>query len=343
MGKYANRRKKKNKRGRPPKNALVAKGEALPLHRRYETVTSAPDPDADENIATGFSLKIPEKVFEKIMYWINKASPKEVSGFGHLDFDEDTRQFRVRDAILLDQKVTSGSAEIDAKALGKAMYEHRNEVNALKWHWHSHPTFGVFWSGTDMNLIRELGQQGWILASVFNCKRESRTAYLTTVEVMGKPHDIFVDDIPFKVLKNYSLKDLQEYDKEFDAKVRNEYSGGYSGGYGGGGPYHNPPTVIDKGNKIDTGERTGYPRRIYPSEYDVNGYAHLDGDYIYNPIYDNQVPTRVDAYNVIDEMKDDEIETLMKHDFNFPSIYKDYLESRRTIMKTNEEKYGQEH
>src|SRR5690606_20505605 len=71
----------------------------------------------------------------------------------------------------------------------------------------------------DMEIIRSLGQRGWILASVFNRKEEVRTAFLTTTQIFGRPHDVFVDEIPTFYLDNLSDELRLKLDKEYDEMV----------------------------------------------------------------------------------------------------------------------------
>lgn len=322
-------RKRKNKRKRQQQiySHNVRAGGAPAVMSTWKDK----DPQYAPQKACGFKLNVPEKVFEKIMYWINKASPNEVSGFGSLDFDVETREFTVRDAILLKQEVSGGSAEIDDAAIAKAMYEMREEPNALKWHWHSHPTFGVFWSGTDENLIRQLGQQGWIVATVFNCKRESRTAFLTTVELMGKPHDIFVDNFPLEVRQVVDTETQRIYDAEFDAKVTTVWANrqkSYSSGHYTKDKEYNGPYIAPI--------RKAIPTPIYPSEYDDYGYATVDGEFIYNPIYDSSVKGRQQQFAMIDDMQDEEISFLRERDYGFANLMRAYVVEKAKTHHFNE-------
>lgn len=293
-----------------------------------EPVNSLEEENKSPNEADKFKLNIPDKVFEKIMYWINKASPNEVSGFGSLDFDEETREFTVRDAMLLEQEVSCGSAEIDDNSINKAMYKMRNEPNALKWHWHSHPTFDVFWSGTDEELIRQLGRKGWIVATVFNCKKEMRTAFLTSVELMGKPHDIFVDDFKTEIVIEVD-EDLARrqkiYDQEFDINVKTskwsfkdyKTKKNYDDGRR---EKRNYTPYLGESNGIE---------RIWPYEYNAYGYAETRGGaFVYNPIYDCEVIGKENQYLAIEEMKEDEIEFLKERDYKFSDLYREYIKDK---------------
>lgn len=331
MGKRSGRRKnKKNKKSNLP--ARSGGAAVVGLHDSRETVETAP------STATEFQLHIPERVYNKIMYWIQKSSPNEIAGFGSLSFDVEHRIFRVNDAMLLKQEVSSGDAEIDDNAINKAMYEQRNDPGALKWHWHSHPTFGVFWSGTDMNLIRQLGQQGWIVASVFNLKKEVRTAFLTSVDLMGKPHDVFVDD--FKTIVErpaMTAAQLAAFDAEYEANVTSKWKSSYK-------PYeypsekkYAPPASrhIDGDDEYHGYERVGnvyLPKKkaiekIPKSKYDKFGYATVEGKQIYNPLHDAEVMNDDVLYSMLSDMHPDEIDFLKERDDEFARIYREYMVS----------------
>ena len=169
-------------------------------------------------IATDFKVMINYEVYRKVYHWIHK-SDFEVSGFGNVEWDKERKIFRVTDAILLKQENTAASSEIDPTALSKAVYEMRDKPNGLKWWWHSHVDMGVFWSADDMTVIRELGQQGWLLSTVFNKKSEHLSAFYETVEVMGNRHEIFENKIDTKISFPANTNEAVEWDKEYDDKV----------------------------------------------------------------------------------------------------------------------------
>ncbi len=311
-------------------------------NRKYES----PDDTPTQTATDEFRFVIPEAVHRKVMYWIDKASPNEVSGFGSLDFDEATSTFTVREAILLKQEVSGGSTELDENAINKAMFLMKDEPNALKWHWHSHPTFGTFWSGTDMNLIRQLGQRGWIVATVLNCKRESRTAFLTSVEVMGRPHDIFVDEIPFAVKSIPDKASQAVYDKEFDANVKVKKWAALQPytppGYDKPGslwrPYEQPTKKSEMWSREADEERFEErhhrpskqkltPQFIPDKAYDCWGYAKVGDLTIYNPLHDEDVKDKGDQaiFVMIAEMSPEAIEFLEKCDAKFANAVKRYV------------------
>lgn len=128
-----------------------------------------------------YKLIIPRMVYEKIMYWVN-LSKFEVSGFGRIEFNPETGEFTVLDAYLLEQENTASSTELDQEAICNLLFDTKDLPGRLSWWWHSHVDMPVFWSGTDEKTIAELSANGWIVASVFNKKKEIRTAFASKFE-----------------------------------------------------------------------------------------------------------------------------------------------------------------
>lgn len=163
---------------------------------------------------------IPEPVYKKIMYWVNKAD-FEVSGMGTVTVSE-PGIFVIEDVFLLKQEGTSTTTDIDANAMGKAMYEvhSRGLKGSLNFWWHSHVNMSTFWSGTDTDTIKQLGANGYLVASVFNKKEEVRSAFCTKAEIpyLG-PRVELIDDITTEILVNVDTELEAQWCKEFDENV----------------------------------------------------------------------------------------------------------------------------
>lgn len=283
-------------------------------------------PRSTECTATNFKLEIPDEIFQKIMWWMNKAN-FEVSGFGSLDFNAKENVYTVRDVILLKQKVGAASTEIDPHSLGRAMFRMKDEPNALKWHWHSHVNMGVFWSQDDRELIRSLGQKGWIIATVFNLKKEHKTAFQTQVQLMGRPHDIFVDDIPTHIQRYLAADLCAALDKEYDDNVSREtvvYSphlpGWVDRDYGDHYPaLHNPLHTLD-GSRWEK-----FKDVILADDYDEHGYAQTANDWVYNPCYDASLKDQEEKFLAIAEMTEAEVSWMRLRSPRFDQLCKDYF------------------
>lgn len=189
---------------------------------------------------TGTKVQIPKEVYEKVIYWVKKAD-FEVSGFGTILYDEVEKAFVVQDAFLIKQEGSGASTDIDAKSLSQAMYiAHKNKLKGtLNWWWHSHVNMAVFWSSTDEDTIKQLGTNGWIVASVFNKSEEVRSAFCarTTVPYLGVQNH-YEDDIETEISNYYPDELTKSWDKEFTDNVeRKTYKQVEMPQYKGARPY----------------------------------------------------------------------------------------------------------
>ena len=166
------------------------------------------------NLTTAPKVLIEELVYKKIMHWVQK-SQYEVSGLGMVKRDE-KGNLMVIDAILLPQKNTSVTTDIDPTDIGKAMFEMRNAEGEMKFWWHSHVNMDVFWSGTDAATIVALGQGGWFISTVFNKKEKMKTC-LSTVE----PWFAIIDDITTQVVSVVDKSITDKWDTDYDRCVTN--------------------------------------------------------------------------------------------------------------------------
>ena len=170
-----------------------------------------------------FKLVIPEEVHQKIRYLMNLAGNVECSGFGELTYDEKTETFTAVSAYMLEQENSGADTEMTADAISKAMFKYKDNPMAMKWHWHSHHNMGVFWSQTDKDFIKQMGEGSWILASVFNHKDELRTAWYGQVktEVLGWVYTSteFYDELETTIESPIDNALAAQWDKEFKANV----------------------------------------------------------------------------------------------------------------------------
>lgn len=256
-----------------------------------------------------YKIVVPDAVFQKIMWWINK-SEHEVSGFGSLDFDETSGVFLVRDAILMKQEVGPTSTEIDPVAIGKAMYEMRAEPNALKWHWHSHVNMDVFWSSDDRALIKNLGEKGWICATVFNKRREMKSAFYTMMEVKAmeqtRMKELFIDDIPTTIQRLLPAELWQAWDKSYEEHVKPIVAKSYPHSN-----FHNRREEVPKKGFIDKAKRNvEHLKNFKQYDHDDDGfrYSYLHDRFLYNPMYDKSLKNEDDIIMMIQTMDHEEVD-----------------------------------
>lgn len=169
-------------------------------------------------------VSIDDAVFQKINHWIQKA-PGEVSGLGKIV--KQGNLLRVIDACLIKQQNGAAETELDPASVAKAMYELRNTPGALNFWWHSHVNMGVFWSGTDIDTIREIGRHGFVLSTVLNKKREMLSSlYVKETEFIP---EVFINQIPTSVQAYLDVDAVKNWDAEYDAKCTTRSYGGSNG------------------------------------------------------------------------------------------------------------------
>lgn len=169
---------------------------------------------------------IDNDVFQKVMHWVNK-SEFEVSGLGTIRMEE-PGILRVVSAMLLPQKNGFTHTDIEAEEVNKALFELRDQPGDLRWWWHSHVNMSVFWSGTDMDTIKKIGAGGWFACTVFNKKRETRSAcWVQHGQIVNlpwkkehEPQAVFLDELDTKV-QEYRHPDAESWDSEYEQNVTN--------------------------------------------------------------------------------------------------------------------------
>jgi hypothetical protein len=165
------------------------------------------------SLAFNPSLIIPEHVFKKLMYWIDRA-PGEVSALGKVTVDSEQNTFKVVDVVLLKQENTGTSTELDGAAIGKAMFNLKDSPGDLRWWIHSHADFSVFWSNTDDATIKQLAMGGWFISTVVNKKREMLSAFSQST-----PIRLVQDNIPTKIETKIDEALVAQWDKEYTDNV----------------------------------------------------------------------------------------------------------------------------
>lgn len=166
-------------------------------------------------------IEIDQKVYHKIMHWIDKSSV-EVSGLGKLTLKDGV--YRVTSAMLLPQKNGATHTDIEGDAVGKAMFMLKDEPGDLRFWWHSHVNMDVFWSGTDKDTIHKIGQGGWFVSTVFNKRRQMKSAiFISNAFARGgmfsDGESLFVDDVHTEIMTYLSGEEIKEWDAEYDKNV----------------------------------------------------------------------------------------------------------------------------
>ncbi len=160
----------------------------------------------------GLRIVYDERVFYKIMRFVNEAGKDEISGLGRV-IRTDTG-FKVISAMLLPQRNGMGHTDIEPEDMARAEYQTKDEPGELRLWWHSHVKMGCFWSATDKETIELLGRHGWYLATVFNQNWEHRSALY-----IGGEQKLFIDDIRTSSHYTPSKEDVALWDAEFKKNV----------------------------------------------------------------------------------------------------------------------------
>jgi hypothetical protein len=163
------------------------------------------------------TVYIHPKAHAMIMTWVNKAKG-EVSGLGRVKVHPNGI-LEVTKVYLLKQSNTAASTELDQDEVASLLFEtkdDREEYGELTFWWHSHVNMDVFWSGTDIEAIHQIGGNGYVLATVFNKRGEFKTAYYQASN--GFYPSLFMDDIHTQYGYVASAEELKEWESEYDKK-----------------------------------------------------------------------------------------------------------------------------
>lgn len=154
-------------------------------------------------------------VWKKIHGWC-KAAKSEVSGLGLVRLT--SKGMEVYDVFLPKQKCSSGYTELDDLATPKLitrLHKTKRRTEDLRFWWHTHYNFGVFWSSTDDNNAREMVETNgdWLLSVVVNQRGEYRCRVDTV-----KPVRSTIDKITVYIGKDDKATDSRKRNFKTDIK-----------------------------------------------------------------------------------------------------------------------------
>jgi proteasome lid subunit RPN8/RPN11 len=147
-------------------------------------------------------LTFTKHAWDKLMAYC-RATDLEVSGFMIIERDEN--QLFVNDIYICEQISTPTSTEMEGTAMSKLFLRlHKEGILNDKTrvgHFHTHPTFGVFWSGTDMEMRKTLRRGcDWYVSVVVNQKGEA----LAALDINGE-FPMEISDLPISFLPDNTL------------------------------------------------------------------------------------------------------------------------------------------
>lgn len=165
------------------------------------------------------SLYITKEAYLKLRYYI-EGIQEEISGFGKVrTFRKGGEvQIEVYDIEILEQTVTGAHASISEETYAKFVYDKTRKGESIKdyklW-WHSHCTFGAFFSGTDTGTIDASTEFPWLVSLVSNHKGEYQARYDAY-----EPKRITVDNLRLEVVGWHNPKLRTKCEAEIKAKVK---------------------------------------------------------------------------------------------------------------------------
>ncbi len=188
--------------------------------------------------ACGIELQITAYAWEKLMAYC-RATNLEVSGF--MLMVRDGALITIKDAYIVEQECTGTSTEMASTAIARLQMElFKKKIigyddNIKLAHFHTHCTFGVFWSGTDMELRRTMvAGTDYSLALVINHKGES----LAALDINGD-FPMSINNLPIEIIQEES--ELAKACKaEVLAKIKQPASQQYYMGRGAHGGQDGP-------------------------------------------------------------------------------------------------------
>lgn len=167
----------------------------------------------------GIEVHVEEHVKDKMQGWCNAAN-SEVSGLFMVHLVGGI--FTVYDVFLPEQMGSSGFTKIDGHATGRLYSYLRRRYGLsgmadLKGWWHTHYTFGVFWSGTDDDTAQSNATlaEDWSLSIVINQKGD----WLARVDVVS-PIPVMVDNLPIRFVSNAKAHRLRDYARDIRRWVK---------------------------------------------------------------------------------------------------------------------------
>ncbi len=157
-------------------------------------------------------LVIPIKIWIQMMNYAEICLPNEVTGNGIIELNRGLDTFRVREIFLPTQSVEPAFSQFGETGLHEIITDlieegRKDDVEKLKFRWHSHGMGAVFFSGVDVMDIRS-ETSDYVVNLVINGRGE-RLARLD----MKRPFRI--ENIPLEVVFDY-------FDSRLTKKCRDE-------------------------------------------------------------------------------------------------------------------------
>lgn len=125
----------------------------------------------------------------------------------------------VTEAVMCECTNTHATTEMTPEAVADAMYHLRDADGDVLWWWHSHGNMQTFFSGTDMETIEQIGEQGACLATVFNRKGDMHSGFYVKTDPM---YPNVYTECETEIGEPLDIGFYAELDKEFKDKFKEE-------------------------------------------------------------------------------------------------------------------------
>ena len=146
---------------------------------------------------TTITLHIPIQIWQRIRYYIDACTPREVTGIGTIT-RIDSRTLRVTKVFLPNQCTSAGYCECDDEALNGIIFnlveDNPARAGDLRFRWHSHANGQCFWSTTDQEDINNW-QSDWVINLVSNVKGDilARLDMFEPFRIANIPLEVIID------------------------------------------------------------------------------------------------------------------------------------------------------
>lgn len=143
------------------------------------------------------TLHIPIQIWQRIRYYIDACTPREVTGIGTIT-RIDSRTLRVTKVFLPNQCSSAGYCECDDEALNGIIFnlveDNPARAGDLRFRWHSHANGQCFWSTTDQEDINNW-QSDWVINLVSNVKGDilARLDMFEPFRIANIPLEVIID------------------------------------------------------------------------------------------------------------------------------------------------------
>lgn len=176
----------------------------------------------NEEPKVNIKIVMSKTFFDKIDWFVHNYE-QEIGGWIEGKVNEEG--FYLKDLLIPNQDVSSGSVETEPKDLVKLRKEYGNRCQDIVGNWHSHNTMGAFWSHIDEEFVEKYMQGRDMRIFIVS----STNGHLLRVEIR-KPFFISVDKLNFEI-EHKNNKFAKELQKEINKKCTESKTKIFYNGY----------------------------------------------------------------------------------------------------------------